>query len=60
MMDKGPNTPQAEGLWLSISELAIENGLGKAAVSERVEPFRVSRRPFGLGQAAKACTLVWA
>lgn len=35
-MDKGPNTPQAEGLWLSISELAIENGLGKAAVSERV------------------------
>jgi hypothetical protein len=36
MMDKAPNTSQAEGLWLSISELAIEKGLGKAAVSERV------------------------
>ncbi|MCJ2132156.1 hypothetical protein [Methylobacterium sp. E-045] len=36
MMDKAPNTPPAEGLWLSISELAIEKSLGKAAVSERV------------------------
>ena len=61
---QGTEHASGRGSWLSISELAIENGLGKAAVSERVEPFRVSRRPFGLGQAAKACTLactlVWA
>ena len=36
MIDDEPNTSSAEGLWLSISDLAAEKGLGKAAVSERV------------------------
>jgi len=36
MIDDGPNTSGAEGLWLSISDLAAEKGLGKAAVSERI------------------------
>jgi hypothetical protein len=36
MIDDEPNTSSTEGLWLSISDLAAEKGLGKAAVSERV------------------------
>lgn len=36
MIDNEPNTSGTEGLWLSISDLAAEKGLGKAAVSERV------------------------
>ena len=36
MIDDEPNTSGPEGLWLSISDLAAEKGLGKAAVSERV------------------------
>ena len=43
-----------------VSEATIYNWKAKYGGLEVSEPPRVYRRPFGLGQAAKACTSAWA
>lgn len=54
MMAEHPNTPEADGLWVTITELAQRKGIGKPAVSERVARFEaqglLTTRP-GKGKA---------